>query len=67
MYRDTNIVMLVLFGCCCGGIAFILSLICYLTAKDPMAKSNALIVMAVGAGLTILATIAVIVTNVMQN
>lgn|SRR5262245_15437012 len=48
MYRDTNIVVLVLFGLCCGGIAFILSLIAFLTAKDPQAKSHALIVMIVG-------------------
>jgi hypothetical protein len=49
MYRDTNIVVLVLFGLCCGGIAFILSLIAFLTAKDPKAKSNAMIVLIIGA------------------
>lgn len=52
MYRDTNIVVLVLFGICCGIIAFVLSLVCYLTAKDPKAKSNAMIVMIIGAVLT---------------
>ncbi len=48
MYANTNIVVLVLFGLCCGIIAFVLSLVCYLTAKDPKAKSNAMIVMAIG-------------------
>ena len=47
MYRDTNIVLLVLFGICCGLIAFILSLIALITAKDPTAKSNAMICMIV--------------------
>lgn len=48
MFANTNIVVLVLFGLCCGLIAFVLSLVAYLTAKDPKAKSNALIVMVVG-------------------
>lgn len=48
MYRDTNVVILVLFGICCGIIAFVLSLVCFLTAKDPTAKSNAKLVMIVG-------------------
>ena len=42
MFRDTNIVVLVLFALCCGLIAFILSLIAVITAKDPTAKSNAM-------------------------
>lgn len=45
MYRNTNIVVLVLFGICCGLIAFVLSLVAFLTAKDPKAKSNAMLVM----------------------
>jgi hypothetical protein len=49
MFRDTNIVILILFGLCCNGIAFILGLIGLLTAKDPKAKSNALIVTIIGA------------------
>ncbi len=48
MYRDTNVVILVLFGICCGIIAFVLSLVAFLTAKDPVAKSNAKLVMIVG-------------------
>lgn len=58
MYRDTNIVILVIFGICCGLIAFILSLVAYLTAKDEKAKSNALIVMIVGAVLTAIGIVA---------
>src|SRR6478735_8091572 len=44
MYADTNIVVLILFGCCCGLIAFVLSMVAYFTGKDPKAKSNAMIV-----------------------
>jgi hypothetical protein len=61
LFRDTNIVILIIFGCCCSGIAFILALVCYITAKDPKAKSNAMIVMGIGAALTALGIIASIV------
>lgn len=44
-FRDTNIVLLILFGVCCGIIALALSLVGFLTAKDPKAKSNAMIVL----------------------
>ena len=45
MFANTNIVILVIFALCCGLIAFVLALICFLTAKDPKAKSNATIVL----------------------
>jgi hypothetical protein len=45
MYKYTNIVGLILFGLCCGLIAFVLSLVAFITAKDPQAKSNALVVL----------------------
>ena len=48
MYRDTNIAILIIFGVCCSCIATILSAVAFFTAKDPKAKSNALIVMIVG-------------------
>jgi len=48
MYRDTNIAILIIFGVCCSCIASILSAVAFFTAKDPKAKSNALIVMIVG-------------------
>lgn len=48
MFRDTNIVILVIFGICCNGIALILGLIGVFTAKDPKAKSNATIVAVIG-------------------
>lgn len=54
MFRDTNIVILILFSICCNGIALILGLICYLTAKDPKAKSNALVVSIIGGIITLL-------------
>ena len=45
MFANTNIVVLVLFGICCGLIAFVLSLVAFLTAKDGKAKSNAMLVL----------------------
>jgi uncharacterized membrane protein len=47
-FRDTNMVVLILFGVCCGFIALILGAIGFFTAKDPKAKSNAMIVMIIG-------------------
>lgn len=49
MFRDTNMVVLVLFAVCCNGIALILGIICMVTAKDPKAKSNAMVVTIIGA------------------
>ena len=57
-FRDTNIVVLVLFALCCRGLAFILGLVCYLTAKDPKAKSNALVVVLIDGILTALGVVA---------
>lgn len=57
MFRDTNIVFLILFGLCCRGLALILSAVGYFTAKDPKAKKNALIVMCIDGALTALAII----------
>ena len=54
MFRDTNIVILILFSLCCGLIAFILSLIGVLTAKDPKAKSNATLVLIISGIVTAL-------------
>lgn len=48
MFRDTNVVLLVLFGLLCGCLAFILGLVGIFTAKDPTAKKNAIIVTVVG-------------------
>lgn len=56
-FRDTSIVMLILFALCCRGIAFILSLICFLTAKDPKAKSNATVVLIIDGLLSVLAAV----------
>jgi hypothetical protein len=64
MYRDTNIVVLIIFSVCCSGIAFILSLIAVLTGKDPKAKSNATISLIISA---ILAVIGVIANVVMMS
>jgi len=56
-FRDTNIVVLIIFGCCCGIIAFALSLACMLTAKDQKAKSNAMIVLIISAIVSVLHTV----------
>ena len=47
MYHDTSIVILILFGCLCGWIAVILSVIALVTGKDETAKRNATIVLIV--------------------
>lgn len=57
MFANTNIVVLILFAVCCNGIAFILGLIGVLTAKDPQAKTNAMITMAIGAVITVIGVI----------
>jgi hypothetical protein len=48
MFGNTNIVVLILFGVCCGGLAFILGIIGLITCTDPIAKRNALIVTILG-------------------
>jgi len=63
MYANTSMVVLILFAVCCNGIATILSLIAFLTAKDPKAKSNALVVLIVAGILTAVG----IVVNVMYG
>lgn len=64
MFANTNIVVLILFACCCGIIAFILALVAFLTAKDPKAKSNAMIVMIVSGILSVIGIIAQVVGGV---
>jgi hypothetical protein len=49
MFGNTNIVMLILFGFCCGGIALILGIVGLATCKDPKARTNAMIVTILGA------------------
>jgi len=47
-FAETNVVVLVLFGLCCGGIAFILGVVGLVTCKDETAKKNAMITTIVG-------------------
>ena len=47
-FANTNIVILVIFGICCGGIAAIIAAIAYFTGTNPKAKQNALIVLIIG-------------------
>ena len=60
MYRDTNIVILIIFSLCCGIIAFVLNLVAFLTAKDSKAKSNAQIGLIISAITTVLGVISTI-------
>ncbi len=43
MFANTHVVMLVLFSCLCGGIAFIFGIVGLIACKDPRARQNALI------------------------
>jgi hypothetical protein len=58
MFANTNIVLLVLFGLCCNGIALILGVVGLITCKDPKAKQNAMIVTIIGGIITALGLIA---------
>jgi hypothetical protein len=53
-FGNTNIVLLVVFGFCCGFIALIVGIIGLVTCKDPKAKQNALIVTILGCILPVL-------------
>jgi hypothetical protein len=61
MFAKTNIVLLILFGLCCNGIALILGIVGLITCKDPRAKQNALIVTIIGAIITGLGVVAQVV------
>jgi hypothetical protein len=47
-FANWNIIILVIFGICCGGLAAIIAAIAYFTSTDPKAKQNALIVLIIG-------------------
>jgi hypothetical protein len=61
MFANTNIVLLVLFGFCCNGIALILGIVGLITCKDEIAKRNALIVTIIGGIITVLGVVAQVV------
>jgi hypothetical protein len=52
MFANTNIVILVLFGICCNGIALILGIVGLAVCKDEKARQNAMIVTIIGGILT---------------
>jgi hypothetical protein len=58
MFLDTNMVLLVLFGICCGGIALILSIIELAIGKHPEAKRRATIVLIISAIMTAVGLVA---------
>jgi hypothetical protein len=53
-FLNTNMVILVLFGICCNGIALILGIIGLAVCKDPDAKQRAMIVTIIGGIITVL-------------
>ena len=61
MYHDTSIVILILFGCLCGWIAVILSIVALVSCKDETAKKNATIVLIVAGVVGILHAVGVVV------
>jgi hypothetical protein len=60
-FRDTNMVLLILLGCCCWPIGLILSIVELATGKDPKGKSNATIVAVIGGVLLVINIISFIV------
>jgi len=44
-FADTSIVILILFGLCCGMVAVVLSIVALITCKDETARRNAVIVL----------------------
>jgi hypothetical protein len=58
MFANTNIVLLILFGFCCNGIALILGIVGLIVCKDELAKRNAMIVTIIGGIITVLGGIA---------
>lgn len=56
LYADKNkILLIVLAVCpCTSGIVFILSLICFLTAKSPSAKANSKLLIIIALALTLI-------------
>jgi hypothetical protein len=46
---STNIVILIIFGVCCGPFAFILGIVGLITCTEPTARRNALVVTVLGA------------------
>jgi hypothetical protein len=66
LFAKTNIVLLILFGFCCGYIALILGIVGVLTCKDPRAKQNAVIVLIISAIMSVLGTIGTIVNVLSQ-
>jgi hypothetical protein len=61
MFAKTNMVLLILFGFCCGFIALALGIVGLVVCKDPRAKQNALIVTIISGIMTALGVVSSIV------
>ena len=61
-FANTNIVVLVLFGICCGDIALILGIVGLCICKDELARRNALIVTIIG-GVRVAIVILAVIAN----
>jgi hypothetical protein len=57
MFADQSIVLLILFGFCCGPIALILGIVGVVTCKGLQAKKNAWILTIIGAASCAITTI----------
>lgn len=62
-FANTNIVMLVLFGCLCGDIALLLGIIGLIVCKNEKARTNAMIVTVVSAIRVAILVTVVVVSN----
>jgi hypothetical protein len=61
MFAKTNVVVLYIFGFCCGCVALILGIVGLVACKDPRAKKNALIVTILGVILPVIGIIAQVI------
>ncbi len=67
MFANTNIVVLIIFGFCCGYVALVLGIVGIVVCQDPRAKQNAMIVTLISAILSVLWTIGGIMNAVLHH
>ena len=63
MFAKTNIVLLILFGFCCGQIALILGIVGLVACKDPRAKQNAMVVTIIAGVQWVIVVVAAVIGN----
>ena len=65
-FKDTSVLVLVIFAFCCGCIALILGIVGVVLCKDPVAKKNAILVLILSI-ITTLITIAIQFAEVLSS